>query len=148
MFSLTPYKKNKALAKTDDFVDFYNMVDDFFSDTQSPFESLTTDSFKLDVKEKDDEYTIDAEFAGYSKDDIKIDFDTDILRISASKEEEKNDENEKYIHRERSFSSMERQVYLPNVAEGDIKASFENGILQVHVPKSKELETKKVIEIE
>lgn len=148
MFGLTPYNKNRGMARTDDVVDFYNMVDNFFNDTESPLRSLATDNFKVDVKEKDDEYLVDAEFAGYDKEDIHVKFDEGNLLISASKKEEKNDENERYIHRERSFRSMERQIYLPNVADGDIKAKFENGVLEIHVPKAKELEMEKQIQIE
>lgn len=148
MANLTPNKKHKALPRKDNMVDFNSMVDDYFDESQSSVPSPATENFKLDVKEKDDEYIVDAEFAGYNKEDIQINFNYNTLMISAFKKEEIIDENERYIHRERIFSSKERQIYLPNVAEGDIKASFENGILQVRIPKAKELETEKFIQIE
>lgn len=147
MANLTPNKKHKALPRRDNMVDLNSMVDDYLDEAQSPTPSPTTENFKLDVREKDDEYIVDAEFAGYNKEDIQINFDNNILVISAVKKDEIYDENERYIHRERSFTSMERQLYFPNVGEGDIKARFKNGILQVHIPKAKELETEKVIQI-
>ncbi|KNZ40593.1 Hsp20/alpha crystallin family protein [Acetobacterium bakii] len=148
MAGLTPNKKHKSMPQKDNMVDFNSMVDDYIDDIQSPVQSSTTEDFKLDVKEKKGEYIVDAEFAGYDKEDIQINFDNDILVIYALKKEEINDENEWYIHRERTFSSVERRIHLPNVAAGDIKASFVNGILQVHIPKEKELEVKKAIQIE
>lgn len=148
MAVLTPNKKHKPLPQKDSTADVNSMLDDYIDDTQSAVGSPTTEDFKLDVKEKIDDYTIEAELAGYNKEDIQINFDNGILVIAAFKNEEIIDENEWYIHRERSFSSLERRIYLPNVAEGDIKASFENGILRVHIPKAAELEMKKDKQIE
>ena len=148
MANLTHNKKHKELPKRDSLVDFNSMVDDYIDDNPSLVPSRKTEDFKLDVKERDDEYIVDAEFAGYNKEDIQINFNYNILVISAVKNEEINEENERYIHRERSFSSVERQLYFPNIAEGNITARFKNGILQVHIPKVKELETEKVIQIE
>jgi len=148
MAVLTPNKKHKPLPQKDSMADVNSMLDDYIDDTQSAVGSPTTEDFKLDVKEKMDDYTIEAELAGYNKDDIQISFDNGILVIAAFKNEETIDENEWYIHRERSFSSMERRIYLPNVAEGDIKARFENGILQVKIPKVEMLETNEAGQIE
>lgn len=147
MANLTPNKKHKALPRRDNMVDLNSMVDDYLDEAQSPVSSPPTENFKLDVREKDDEYIVDAEFAGYDKEDIQMNFNYNVLAISAEKDDEMYDEDEKYIHRERSSSLVERQIYFPNVAEGEIIASFENGILQVHIPKAKELETEKIIEI-
>lgn len=146
MFDLTPFKKNQV-ARTDDAIDFYNMVENFFNDSRAPFKSFN-EKFKLDIKEKDKEYTVEAEIPGYSKDDIHIKFDNDRLTISVSKKEEKSEEGEKYIHRERSYQSMERSIYLPNIDEGSIKASFENGILKITAPKSAEAAKKTEIKID
>lgn len=146
MFDLTPFKKNQV-ARTDDAIDFYNMVENFFNDNRAPFKSFN-EKFKLDIKEKDKEYTVEAEIPGYSKDDIHIKFDNDRLTISVSKKEEKSEEGEKYIHRERSYQSMERSIYLPNIDENNIKAGFENGILKITAPKSEEAAKKTEIKID
>ncbi|MBI4857298.1 MAG: Hsp20/alpha crystallin family protein [Acetobacterium woodii] len=147
MFGLTPVKKHEV-AQTGDVIDFYNMVDSFFNDRQFPMASLKNDTFKVDVKENDNEYLVDAEVAGYDKKDIHINYDDGNLLISVEKKEEKEEKNEKFIHRERSFSSMQRGIYLPNVIESDIKANFENGVLKIIAPKSKEAVKKTEITIE
>lgn len=147
MFGITPFKKNEV-ARTGDVIDFYNMVDNFFNDRQFPLANLKNDTFKVDVKENDNEYLVDAEVAGYDKKDIHINYDDGNLLISVEKKEEKEEKGEKYIHRERSFSSMQRGIYLPNVVEGEIKANFENGVLKITAPKSKEAVKKTEIPID
>lgn len=147
MLSLFPVKKNEA-ARTGDVIDFYDMVDNFFNDRQFPWKSLRNDTFKVDVKENDNEYLVDAEVAGYDKQDIHINYDHENLLISVEKKEEKEETDEHYIHRERSFSSMQRGIYLPNVMEDAIKAHFENGILKITAPKAPTAEKKTEIPIE
>ncbi len=147
MFSLTPSKKSEV-AKTGDVVDFYNMIDNFFNERQLPWTGLKNDTFKVDVKENETEFIVDAEVAGYDKGDIHINYENDSLMIKVEKKEEKEEKGEKYIHRERSFSSMQRGIYLPNVLEDQIKASFENGVLEITAPKGQAPESKKEIPIE
>lgn len=147
MLSLTPYRKNRVAAP-DDVVNFYDMVDHFFNDVQSPFKGFEEKSFKIDVKENDNEYLVDAELAGYDKDEVRIRFDDGRLMISAEKKDEINEEKEHYIHRERSFESMQRVIRLADVIEEDIKASFDNGVLKIIAPKSKEVVKRKEIPIE
>ena len=76
-----------------------------------------------------------------------IDFDNKYLTITASKEEDVNDEGKNYIRRERNFGSYKRQFYLGDINEDEIKAEFNNGILKVVVPKKEIIDTKKKIEI-
>lgn len=147
MFGITPFKKNEV-ARTGDVTDFYNLVDNFFNDRDFPMTNFKNDTFKVDVKENDKEYLVDAEIAGTDKQDIHISYEKDNLLISVEKKEEKEEKGEKYIHRERSFSSMQRGIYLPNVLEDQIKASFENGVLKITAPKGQAPETKKEIQID
>lgn len=77
-----------------------------------------------------------------------ISYDDGNLMIHVEKKEEKEEKGEKYIHRERSFSSMQRGIYLPNVKEDQIKANFENWVLKITAPKGQAPETKKEIPIE
>ncbi len=147
MFGLTPIKKNDVI-RTGDVVDFYDMVDRFFNDRQFPFTNFKNETFKVDVKENENEYLVDAEMAGYAKKDIHINYDDSNLLISVEKKEETEEKNEQYIHRERSFSSMQRAIYLPNIVEGKIKARFENGILKISAQKKAVEATKKEITID
>ena len=68
--------------------------------------------------------------------DINIDLKDNLLTISASHKDEKNEEDEnKYIRRERYYSSYSRSFRVDNVEPGDIDASYNNGILEVKFPK-------------
>ena len=105
--------------------------------------------FKTDVMEKDGNYVLEAELPGFKKEDINVDLKDNILTISASHNEEKNEEdkNTKYIRKERHTTSYSRSFRVANVTHEDIKAAYNNGVLEVTFPKRDALpekETKKI----
>ena len=105
------------------------------------------ENIKSDIYEKDGRLVVEMEAPGYTKDDINISIDKGTLSISFEKEENE-EENKKYLHRERkSYSKVSRSFYLGDIDEEDIDASFKNGVLVVSAPKKKEIETKKTISI-
>jgi len=70
------------------------------------------------------------------KDDFKVDVENGILTISSEMQEEKKDEDKNYRRREFSCSSFSRTFSLPeNVDENNINAKYDNGMLQVTIPK-------------
>ncbi|WP_317168457.1 Hsp20/alpha crystallin family protein [Costertonia aggregata] len=80
-----------------------------------------------------------------SKKDFDINVENNTLSISAESktENEEKDENGKYTKREFSFSSFKRSFSLPDsVSDEDIKASYENGILKLSIPKKEEARPK------
>lgn len=104
---------------------------------------------KVDIKEDDKLFTVEAELPGADKKDIKIDYKDKTLIISYEKSEETNVEKENYIRKERQFESMSRSFYVDNIDEGGIKAKFENGLLIITLPKVEgTIEEKKSISIE
>ena len=120
-------------------------LDDLFNDFDEG--SIKPVNMKCDIYEKEGNYFIEMDLPGYDKKDIDIDFDIIYLTITASKEEDVNDEGKNYIRRERNFGSYKRQFYLGDINEDEIKAEFNNGILKVVVPKKEIIDTKKKIEI-
>lgn len=102
---------------------------------------------KTDMYEKDDKLFIEMEAPGYSKEDIDISLDKGELTVTFIKENNEQ-ENKKYLHRERrTYSRITRSLYLGEVAEDEVDASFKNGILVITAPKKKEIETKRTISI-
>lgn len=102
---------------------------------------------KTDVYEKDGKMYVEMEAPGYTKDNIDISLDKGELTVTFSKES-KEEENKKYLHRERrSYSKITRSFYLGDVEEDEVEASFKNGVLLVSSPKKKEIETKRTINI-
>ena len=90
---------------------------------------------RTDIKETDNEYVMEVELPGMDKKDIHIDLKDGYLNISVKKsEKEDGGKKDNYIHRERSFS-CQRNYYVWDIRKEDIKARYENGILNVTIPK-------------
>ena len=147
MSGLVPFNRNNSLLRTSHLSDFYNMLDDFFSDTW-PGRNLLNDSFKIDIKETEEAYGIEAELPGVKKDEIALDLSDGRLTITVQRQEKVDEEKENYIHRERRYGSMSRSVYLVDVKNEGVRAQFADGILTVTVPKEKQLEKSTKIEIQ
>ena len=132
MFGLVPFKfnngeNNKGLTLNDMFNDFFN--DDMLSEFNSG------GSFKTDIKETPEEYIVHAELPGVKKEDINIDYTNNYLTISARRNNEYEEKKENYIKRERSYGSISRGFYINNVDKSLIKAKFDNGVLNIELPK-------------
>lgn len=148
MTGLVPFnRKNTGLLNTG-FEDFYNMLDDFFSDNWSPRRSLARDTFKINVQQNEKEYLIDAELPGVNKEEISLDLSDGRLNIAVKREEKINEEKKNYIHRESRFSSMSRSVYLEDADVKGIKAKLDNGVLRITVPRQEKTVKSEQIEIE
>ena len=117
-------------------------LDDVFDDFES------TNNMKCDIYEKDGDYHIEMDIPVFGKKDINIECDKGYLTVTAVKNEEDNDENKNYIRRERSYGKYQRSFYIGEVDSENVKAEFKHGMLKIVVPKQKEAETKKRIEIE
>ncbi len=111
-----------------------NILDDFF--TPSLFSSDYNSMMKTDVTERENDYLLELELAGYTKEDIKMSLKNGYLKIEATRKKESSDESEgKTIRSERFYGVVSRTFYVGDVEESQIKASFNNGILEVSVPK-------------
>lgn len=108
---------------------------------------------KTDVRETENSYELDIDLPGFKKDEISVQLDNGYLNIQAAKGLDKDEEKKdgQYIRRERYAGSMSRTFYVGDqLTEQDIQAKFENGILQLTVPKkeAKQVEGRKHIAIE
>ncbi|MCM1253032.1 MAG: Hsp20/alpha crystallin family protein [Clostridium sp.] len=125
---------------------FDKMFDDAFRDFWGGNELGRHDAFRTDVIDEGDNYLLQAELPGFRKEDINIDLKNDLLTISASHNEEKNEEEKnKYIRKERYYSSYSRSFRVNNIEAGDIDACYNNGILEVKLPK-KDIEAKDAVQ--
>ena len=149
MAGLVPFNRRRKDLMSTGFDDFQNMLDDFFAEDWSLPRSLSKDTFKIDVKEDDKEYMVEAELPGMTKEDVNLSIEDGRLCISVNKEEVKENKNEKnYIHRERRYTSIQRNVFLAEAANEDIKAKLKDGVLMITVPKKVHEDKSKAIEIE
>jgi HSP20 family protein len=101
----------------------------------------------LDVSETDAEYLVRAELPAVKKEDVSVTIDDDVLTIAGERKFDKDDKSEK-VHRRESFRGMfSRSLSLPDDANASgIRAESRDGVLTVHVPKTK-IERTKAIEI-
>jgi len=148
MAGLVPFYKNKLSSRPTGFEDFYNLLDDFFSDTWSPRRSISPNTFRLDVQETDKEYCVEAELPGIKKEEINIDLKDGVLSISVNREEKIEDNNKNYVHKERRYSSMQRSIYLADTNAEGVNAKLEEGILRLTVPKTDKTENRFKISID
>ncbi|MEW6622127.1 MAG: Hsp20/alpha crystallin family protein [Bacillota bacterium] len=148
MAGLVPFNRNKLSIRPGGIEDFYNMLDDFFSDTWSPRRSLAADTFKVDVQEHDKEYCIEAELPGVKKEEINLELNEGKLTISVNRKEEVEENKKNYIHRERRLSSMQRAIYLADADSKGVKAKLENGVLNITIPKVKKADNTLKIDIQ
>ncbi len=91
----------------------------------------------IDVAETDKEITVHAELPGLKKEDVKISLHDGVLEIKGEKRTEKKEGDEKKMVRlERRYGSFLRRIPVPRDADAaQVKAKFENGVLEVHLPK-------------
>lgn len=118
---------------------FFGFNDDFFTNF---FEGNNLPA--ANVIENDKGFRIDLSVPGFDKNDFKVEVDKNVLTISASKEnkKEEKDENEKIVRQEFSSASFSRSFILPdNVDTENIEASQKDGVLNITLPrKEKALE--------
>ncbi len=145
MFDLVPFRNRSRKSVSERRDPFNSMVSDIFNDVMD----FTDRSFRADIKEKEDEYVIEAEMPGMKKEDIQLELDEDYLTISAEHKEESEEKGENYIRRERRQGRYSRSFYLENVKQDEIKAEYDEGILTIHLPKEEKTPVKKrTIDIE
>lgn len=128
----------------------FDLFDDIFVDPF--FRKNESKIMKTDIKETDNKFIIDIDLPGYNKENINVDVTDGYLTISACiKKENEEDNNSKYIRRERYFGECSRSFYVGDqIQDDDVSATFRNGILSLEVPKVEEKEKtheKKYIDI-
>lgn len=99
----------------------------------------------VDVYDTKDAVVLKAELAGMNPDDIQIEVEDNVLTIKGERKFEEKVEDERYYRVERRFGSFQRSLALPQgVKSEDIAANYEDGILEVRVPKAEEEKPKKI----
>lgn len=108
-----------------------------FSDTNTTLPSVN-------IKENTDEFTVEVAVPGFDKKDFNIEIENDTLTISSEKKIENEErEGERITKREFSYQSFTRSFSLPVLVEREkIKAKYENGILNIIIPKKEEAKPK------
>mgnify|MGYP002799016826 FL=1 len=126
--------------------DVFDVFEDFF---KPMFYDEQLDSMRTDIKETDDDYKLSIEMPGFKKDEIKVSLDNGYLTVSAEKEEKEEEGKEKsakYLRREGRVSCQRSYYVGDDVQVDSVKAKYDNGMLELTVPKAapKKIETKSI----
>ena len=131
-----------------------SLFDDFFKDFAPGFyvrplhgDGLPAPSqIKIDVKEDDAAYTVQAEVPGVPKEDINVSIDGNVvsLRAEVRQHDEKKD-GEKVLRSERYYGAVARSFQLPvDVDAAQAKARYDNGVLTLTLPKKQGNKTQRL----
>jgi HSP20 family protein len=143
--------------KDDDFFpSLSSFFDDFFDrDLMSRVATGTTVP-AVNISEEDDRFEVQVAAPGLRKEDFKVNLDRNMLTISAEHQDERTDGNgngnnnggKKMTRREFSYSSFQRSFTLPdNVDADNIRASYQDGLLTLTLPKREEAKRQEKREI-
>ncbi|CUH95828.1 hypothetical protein P22_1913 [Propionispora sp. 2/2-37] len=131
MFGLVPFR-NKMAARRD-YLD--QLMQGFFDDDfLSPVRNMAN-AFRVDLRETDNEYIVEADLPGVKKGDITLHYENQYLTIAAKRDETQEEKEENYVRKERRYGQFQRSLYVDNVLEDQIDATFNDGVLSVTLPK-------------
>jgi len=99
----------------------------------------------VDIVEDENEYLIKVELAGLTKDDVKVTVEGGTLTISGERKIEKEEKGKRFHRIERAYGSFMRSFALPDDADATgVSAEFKDGVLKVHLPKTKAAKPKQI----
>ncbi len=102
-------------------------------------QSARSVSPSVDITEDDDAYHVSVELPGATRSDVTVEVKDDVLTVRGEKRNERQDKKEQARRVERFYGSFSRSFTLPSNAAADrVSASFENGVLQIAIPKREE----------
>lgn len=144
--TLVRYNPNRGYLSMQDTMN--SLVNALFnSDSAAPAAEDSEFSPRMDMKETEDAYTVKLTMPGIDKDDIDISVSDGVLTIKGEtrEEEEKEDENSKWLVREHRHYSYFRSVRLPSEVIADkAEAEYKNGVLKLTLPKAEEVKPKSI----
>lgn len=126
---------------------FSQIMDDFFDEMVFP--DMNQEGFmaapKIDLVDKDSHFILQAEIPGIDKKDIEIELLDDGITIKGEKKISNEQKEGKFYYRESSCGKFVRQIPFPEKVNTDqAKASYENGLLKIELPKSETSKARKL----
>lgn len=133
--TLTRYNRNLLPSLSNWFDDF--LGNDLFEGNFSHYAP------KVNIRETNDEFHVEVAAPGMKKDDFNISLDDNVLTIASERKEEHEDKNQNYTRQEFDYHAFRRSFTLPqSVKAENIKARYDNGILNIIMPKKEEAKQK------
>jgi len=130
----------RCVRSGEPFGSLTRLLDEFVRDVQ-PWRHTGN----LDLYEDDKNLYVEAELAGFHKDQIELTLEDGVLHLKAEQQEEKEDRQETYYIRERRQGKWSRSIQLPvAVQEDNIAATYQDGVLKVSLAKQTEKQTHRI----
>lgn len=100
---------------------------------------------KLELWSNEDEAVVRVELPGFSPEDVEVSVEKDYLVLKGERKAEEADDNHTYYRQERWSGAFERRIRLPYAVDADgVKATFENGVLNIELPRTAQDKPKKI----
>jgi HSP20 family protein len=99
----------------------------------------------IDISERKDAYIVTAEIPGVRPEDLDVSLEDGVLTIKGERQFSQESSEQQWHRVERRYGAFRRTITLPTRTKADeIEASFENGLLEVVVPKAEEARPRKI----
>lgn len=128
---MIPYSSRSSSSLMDLFDEFERSV---FGES-----GRRTPIFSTDIRDEGDHYLLQAELPGFRKEDIDLDVKDNVLTITAQHQEENEAKTGSYLCKERRSGSFSRSFNLEGIQEDGITAAYQNGVLELAMPKRQEV---------
>lgn len=138
-YMLDPFEELKRIQ------DRISQMFEEMPEAAGPSKEGSTQMPYMDVVDRDNDIVVTADMPGVDKKDIKINIRGDMLDISAERKAEQEKKEKGYVRHERSYSRYYRAIRLPAaVDKNKAKANFNNGVLEITLPKTEKTEMSSV----
>ena len=140
-------QNNPQVSLWDVMSDMEKMFDTAFYGDRTPERGRQWERFQpqVDFEENPENYLLKVDLPGMDKKDIEISMSDDRLTLSGERHRESEQTKEGVHHYERSYGRFERTFTLPKDVDAEnIQARYENGVLEVLVPKTEAKKPKKI----
>lgn len=118
---------------------------DWFNSNDLETANVGTWNPSVDIMDRENEYVVTAEIPGMKEDDVHISLKDNVLTLRGEKKSEVEDEEDNRYYRERVYGNFQRMFRLDAEVDADnVRAEYEQGILTIHLPKSKETMAKQI----
>ena len=99
----------------------------------------------LDISERKDAYLVTVEVPGVEPEDLDITMEDGLLTIKGERQFTSESSEQQFHRVERRYGAFRRSITLPAQVQADqIEATFDNGVLQIVVPKAEEAKPKRI----
>jgi HSP20 family protein len=99
----------------------------------------------MDLVETEDHFVLKADLPGLSEGDVSLEVEDNVLTVSGERKAEHEDKREGYVRVERAYGAFRRSLTLPEGIDPEgVSASFDNGVLEVRIPKPEERKPRRV----